>query len=218
MNIKNSKCEKLLGINIDNKLTFDEHVSSICSKASQKLHALARAGNFMTQKQRKIIMKTFILSQFGYCPLVWMFHSRKLNTRINRIHERALCIVYRDKESSFEDLLVKDDSFTIHFHYLNSAIELYKVSYGLSPKIMNLILPTNDHAKYPGDNNFSTRNVRTVSHGTETLAHLGPKIWSIVPMDMKKFSLSKFKKKLERGNQTFALVGYVKRISITSAL
>ena len=82
--IQNSKCEKLLGIKIDNKLTFDEHVSCICSKASQKLHALARIGNYMSLQQRKIIMKTFILSQFGYCPLVWMFHSRKLYHRINR--------------------------------------------------------------------------------------------------------------------------------------
>ena len=86
-NIQNSKCEKLLGIKIDNKLTFDEHVATICSKASQKLHALARIGNYMTLIQRKTIMRAFILSQFGYCPLVWMFHSRTLNHRINRIHE-----------------------------------------------------------------------------------------------------------------------------------
>ena len=199
VDIKNSKCEKLLGIKIDNKLTFDEHVSGICSKASQKLHALARAGNFMTLKHRRTIMKSFILSQFGYCPLVWMFHSRKLNHRINRIHERALRIVYKDNESSFEDLLIKDDSFTIHERNIQAlAIELYKVAYGLSPKIMNLVLPLNDHAKYPGENSFMTRNVKTVSYGTETLAHLGPIIWSIVPTDMKKFSLSKFINKIRK--------------------
>ena len=113
-NIFNSKSEKLLGITIDNKLTFDEHVSKLCTKASQKLHALSRVGNYMTQNQRKIIMKTFILSHFSYCPLVWMFHSRKLNNRINSIHERALRIVYRDNESTFDELLFKDESFTIH--------------------------------------------------------------------------------------------------------
>ena len=78
------------------------------------------------------------------------------------------------------------------------AIELYKVAYGLSPKIMNLVLPLNDHAKYPGENNFMTRNVKTVSYGTETLAHLGPIIWSIVPMDIKNFSLSKFINKIRK--------------------
>ena len=105
--LKNTKCQKLLGIKIDNKLTFDDHVTSICSKASQKLHALSRVSNFMTLNQRKTILKTFIFSHFGYCPLVWMFHSRKLNHRINRIHERALRIVYKDEKSSFRELLQK---------------------------------------------------------------------------------------------------------------
>ena len=54
------------------------------------------------------------MSQFGYCPLIWMFHSRKLNTRINRIHEKALRIVYHNSASSFQELLKKDDSVTIH--------------------------------------------------------------------------------------------------------
>ena len=197
--VQNSQCEKLLGIKIDNKLTFDEHVSNICTKATQKLHALSRAGNFMTMKQRKTVMNSFILSQFGYCPLVWMFHSRKLNHRINRIHKRALRIVYNDNESSFNELLNKDESFTIHERNIQTlAIELYKVAYGIAPKIMNLVFPLNLQAKYPGENNFLTRNVKTVSYGTETLAHLGPKIWSIIPADIKKFSLSKFSNKIKK--------------------
>ena len=197
LDIKNSKCQKLLGIKIDNKLTFDDHVTSICTKASQKLHALSRVRNFMTLKQAKIILKTFILSHFGYCPLVWMFHSRKLNRRINRLHERALRITYKDDKSSFNELLTKDESFTVHERNIQTlAIELYKVTYGLSPKIMDFIFPLNSRAIYPGESVFKTSNVKTVSWGTETLAHLGPKIWSIVPNDMKKFSLSKFTKKI----------------------
>ena len=198
-NLKNSKDKKLLGIIIDNKLTFKNHVESLCAKASQKLHALSRVSNFMTLKQRKIIMNTFILSHFGYCPLVWMFHNRKLNHRINRLHERALRIVYKDDNASFEELLIKDDSVTIHERNIQTlAIELYKVAYGLSPKIMNLVLPLNSDANYPGENTFKTYNTKTVSWGTETLAHIGPKIWSIVPNDMKQFSLSKFTKKIRK--------------------
>ena len=49
-------------------------------------------------------MKAFIHSQFGYCPLIWMFHSRRLKNRINRIHDRSLCIVYRDAHNSFDEL------------------------------------------------------------------------------------------------------------------
>ena len=197
--IKNSKSQKLLGIEIDNKLTFNEHVASICTKASQKLHALSRVSNFMTLSQRKVIMKSFIFSQFGYCPLVWMFHSRQLNSRINRIHERALRIVYKDNVSSFEELLAQDESFTVHERNIQTlAIELYKVAFHLSPKIMELVFPLNTQNTYPGANIFKSYNVKTVTWGTESLAHLGPKIWSIVPNDFKKFSLSKFTKKIRK--------------------
>ena len=54
-------------------------------------------------------MKSFIESQFSYCPLLWMFCTRKMNQRINFIHERALGLVYEDYTSSFSDLLVKDN-------------------------------------------------------------------------------------------------------------
>ena len=112
--IKNSKSEKLLGITIDEKLTFNEHIGNLCNKASQKLHALARISKYMDKDKLRTIMKAFITSQFGYCPLVWMYHSRKLNNRINKIQERALRLVYNDNKSNLKELLEKDKSVTIH--------------------------------------------------------------------------------------------------------
>ena len=143
-------------------------------------------------------MNSFILSQFGYCPLVWLLHSRRLNNRINRIHCRALRIVYRDHKSSFDELLAKDKSFTIHERNIQTlCIELYKVAYGIAPEIMRLVFPTRPHVKYPWENIFQTFNVRTVYWGTESLSHLGPKIWSLVPLSIKKLSkLSSFKQQI----------------------
>ena len=83
-------------------------------KASLKLNALARIAPCMNVSKKRIVMKSFIESQFGYCPLIWMFHSRGLNNKINRIHERALRITYNDKSSSYGELLTKDRSVTIH--------------------------------------------------------------------------------------------------------
>ena len=93
--IKSSQKEMLLGINLDSELKFEDHVNFMCKKASQKLYALARIAPFMDLKQRRNIMKAFVESQFRYCPLMWMFHRRGLNNKINRIHERALRIIFQ---------------------------------------------------------------------------------------------------------------------------
>ena len=71
-------------------------------KVSLKLHALARISPFTNKHKLRILMKAFIESQFGYFPLIWMFHSRTLN-KINRLHERALGLPYKDNKSSFQD-------------------------------------------------------------------------------------------------------------------
>ena len=89
-NIKSSTEEKLLGVKFDSNLSFESHITSLCKKASQKLHALTRISYYMDLNKRRNLMKAFITSQFSYCPLIWMFHSRNLNNKINRIHERAL--------------------------------------------------------------------------------------------------------------------------------
>ena len=59
-------------------------------------------------------MKSFITSQFSYCPLIWMFHGRRLNNKINSIYERALRITYGDQKSTFQELLIKDNSVSVH--------------------------------------------------------------------------------------------------------
>ena len=125
--IKTSTKETLLGILIDSELSFDQHVSSICCKASEKLHALGRIANFIFSEKRRKLLKAFIESQFNYCPLIWMFHSRTMNGKIDRIHERALRLVYSDYVSSFDKLLKKARSFSIHHKNIQSlAIEIYK--------------------------------------------------------------------------------------------
>ena len=76
--IKASKEDLLLRVRIDSDLTFKEHVTSIFSKANQKRHPLARVSRYMSLQGRRILMKSFITSQFNYCPIAWMCHSRSL--------------------------------------------------------------------------------------------------------------------------------------------
>ena len=138
--IENTQNEKLLGIIIDSKLSFDKHIQQICSRASAKLKALARITPFMNITKRKILMNAFFNAHFSYCPLTWMFHSRKLDNKINKLHEGCLRIVYNNNTSTYEELLETDNSVSVHFRNVQSlAIELYKVVNRFSPDIMKEI-------------------------------------------------------------------------------
>ena len=82
--IKTQESVTLLGVTIDYKLSFEEHVSNLCEKASAQLNTLQRLGAFMSQQTRKIMVQSFILAHFNYCPLVWYFTSAK---QINKIEK-----------------------------------------------------------------------------------------------------------------------------------
>ena len=86
---------KLLGVTIDKNINMVEHIQKICKQTSNKLHAFARVSNFLDERKRKILMKSFVISRFNYCPIVWMFCQRRSNNLINKIHERALRIIQR---------------------------------------------------------------------------------------------------------------------------
>ena len=127
MKLVSSSYEKLLDILTDRDLSFDKHIKSLCRKAGQKLHALARISNFVTHDQKRLLLNSIIKSQFSYCPLIWMFCSRSLNNLINRIHERALRLIHNDHVSTFQDILEITKEKTIHQNNLKSlAKEIYK--------------------------------------------------------------------------------------------
>ena len=78
-------------------LIVDYHISEICKKASRKVCVLARATSGMGLSKKRTLMNAFFNSQFNYCPLIWMCHSRENNNKINRLHERYLRTIYNDK-------------------------------------------------------------------------------------------------------------------------
>ena len=104
-----------LRIKIDNSLTFEEQIEGLCKKASQKVIAVAKISSFTRFEQRKSIVNLFITFHFSYRPLVLMFHSRRLNNRIDHNHKWALRIIYQHYNSSFKELLRKDSTLTKMF-------------------------------------------------------------------------------------------------------
>ena len=140
------------------------------------------------KKKRRVLMNAFITSQFSYCPLVWMFHSRALNNQINKIHGKALRLVYKNETfSSFDDLLKRDKSVSIHQKNLQIlTTEIYKTNNDLVPKIMK---DTFHFIQKPynlrNDPELQRRRNRTVYFGTESISSLTPKIWELIPSDIR---------------------------------
>ena len=200
--IESSSCEKLLGIFIDSNFTFEYHIKRIRRKTSQKLYALSRISKYISGDEKHLLFKLFIISQFNYCPIVWMCHGRGLNNKINNLHERALRTVYQGKKSSFETLLKHDKSVSIHVknvQYL--ATEIFKVKNDLCPEIMKEIFIFHENPTYNlrSGNHLTRRNIRTTHYGIEIISNLGAKIWDLLPGEIKNASsLSVFKTKIKK--------------------
>ena len=197
-----SQRQKLLGVYIDRDLSFNYHITNLCKKANNKLTALIRLGKFYNLDQRVLLMKSFVQSQFAYSPLVWMFHDRGLNNKINNIHERALRFVYRDDVSSFGNLLKRDNSVTIHHRNIHTlATELYKVNSGEATDIISDIFVKNNNVGriLRSNNPFFLPQVNTVHFGHDSLKYFGSKVWGIIPHDIKSSeSLSVFKSAIKK--------------------
>ena len=184
---------KLLGTKIDRELNFNSHMTTVCKKAGKKINALARLCKILPLQKRRILMNAFFMSQFSFCPLLFMFCDRTVNYKINSLHYRALRIVYMDDVSNFDELLKRDKSVKVHHKNIQFlATEMFKVKLGFAPQFMNDIFKKRNISddtmlsKLRNPSEFyNFENPRSVRYGTETLRSLGPKIWNIVPDNIK---------------------------------
>ena len=144
--IKNTNCEKFLGIKVDSRLSFNEHLDGII-KASSKINALSRITPFTNISKKRILMNSFFNSKINYCPLVWMFHSRSINIKINRLRDRILRIVYNDFKPSFKNLSEKDGTVSIHVKNLQKlTTKMFKISKKFSvPLLIELFYQKVNH-------------------------------------------------------------------------
>ena len=195
--IKSEDSVKLLGIQLDYKLNFDPHISALCKKAATQLNVLKRLRAYIGFDARKVLVQSFVYSNFNYCPLVWHFCSAKSMHKIEKVQERALRFLHNDHASSYNDLLLKSQRCTMHVHRLRAiSIELFKTLNGLNPSFMKDIFQVRS-------SNYSSRNPNNLAHyrpnqvtfGTHSLKFLGPQIWNCLPNELKSAeSLNTFKR------------------------
>ena len=113
---------------------------NITKKANRKFNTLTPVQKYMTTDQKKLIFSSSIKSQFTYCPLIWMFCTKRSLRRINNIHKRRLRLIQQNYRSEFERLLENANEKSVHQKCIEFLlIEVYKYLNGLSPDIMNNI-------------------------------------------------------------------------------
>ena len=201
--ITNSTQVKILGILIDNKLTFKHHIDQLCKVTNQKLNALNRVSGYMSKYKLNLLTTSFIKSQFNYCPLIWMFCSRSSMNKINKIHERAMRLVLNDYFSDFQHLLNLSNDISIHQRCINFLMtEVYKYINGLSPDLMNDVFIVRENTyNIRNFNMFKSENPRSNKYGLETIAYRSGQLWNAVPDQIRQSSsLTIFKNKIKNWN------------------
>ena len=184
----------LLGIEIDDKLTFEKHTNNLVRKAAGQLNYLISKKYCLNQQSKKTLIQSFIMANFNYCPLVWLFCNKKLKTKQENIQKRALRFLHNDYESDYNHLLQISGKPTIEIRQMRVlATEIFKTINDLNPVYMKEIFTLNTN-RNPERKKLIVNTQNTKKYGTDTLRSLGPKIWNNLPDDFRKTQdLSSFK-------------------------
>ena len=202
------KCKrevKLLGITIDEKLTFTKHIASTCNLVNNRLRALTRIRRYLSKEQTKYLSEDYIISAFKYYPLIWMFCNKTSNNQINKIRKRSLRLIYEMQDANFEDLLLKDNSWSVHESNIHTLlIEIYKSINNLSPPIMkNFFDLKNSRYDLRSKQLLKLPETSTSRYGTQALCFRGNLIWNTVPSKIKNIgNIQDFKKHIKEWKPT----------------
>ena len=191
---------KVLGVVIDSKLSFSLHVSAICNKTSRQLNALARISNYLDVSARRTIYDSFVASNFNYCPLVWHFCGATNNSKLEKIQERCLRIIYKDYESPYETLLETTNTTSLVVSRLRLILlEVYKSLHQLNAKCINGLFEVKS-------TRYSLRNPvkvlqpkkKTTTYGLKSISYTGAKLWNdLFPILSNNVELDVFKASLK---------------------
>ena len=141
---------KLLGITIDRQMKFVNHTNILCSKAARQLNAVCRLKTFLDTESRLSVVRSFVTSNFSYCPVIWHFSGAAANGKMERILRRALRIISLDSVSTHESLLTKYDLCPLKTYRERCfALEVFKIKNSLAPKYLEDLI-----------------KIRNVSHNT----------------------------------------------------
>ena len=175
---------QLLGVTLDNKLKFDSHVASITRKVGGQVNALNRLKNVLPCKTKEALYRAFILPHFDYCSQIWHHCGARNTKKLERVNERALRLVYKDKNNSYDRLLswiglhstlegrrIQDMLITINSCFQERA----------PTPIANLFKIKDTKYNLRGTNMLSLPKVRSTKLGLRSFRYFAAKTWNALP-------------------------------------
>ena len=138
----------ILGLTVDENLKFEKYTSKICRSASGQLHAIYRLNRYLKPKTRTLVINSFILSNFSYCPLAWGFLSARQGSKIDKIIEKSLRLINNEHGLSYKDLLTKYGKSSIKYRTQKViAAEIFKTFNNMNPAYMKSIFQKQANAR-----------------------------------------------------------------------
>ena len=192
---------KLLGIKIDSNLNFKSHINDICNKAAGKTRALLRIRPFISQNVAKSLCNAYVLSQFNYCPVIWMACDNLSNAKINKVHLRALRTIQGNFKLDLAELMVLQNEVTIHVKCIWKLLtEVYKSCHGLNPPLIcDLFQTKNSGYTLRSGHQLTLPPTKTKTFGLRSKSFMGSLLWNKLPKEIKEAkSVSNFKTLLKR--------------------
>ena len=184
---KSTNGVKLLGVWIDSKLNFNQHIRNICTVANQKISCLYRIRNYLDVTQALTLSNAFVLSQFRYCSLVWMFCNKTVGHLIDKTQRRCLRVIYGYSDMSLGQMLETFGGDTVHVIHIRSLmLEVYKSTKGLNPVFMGEFF-SHKRLSYNlrSSNLITLPSARSLTYGTNSVHFRSCLLWNQLPDTIK---------------------------------
>ena len=189
----------IFGINIDNRLRFDNYISTICKKINGQFNVMLRFRKLICKDTLLGLYKAFIMPHFNYCSSVWHFCGARSTEKIDTLNKRILRFILQDYNSPYDSLLSKVNSkslykrrlqtfliilykslfFTCYPGYLRNMFSLRSVSYSLRGNYV-LSLPC----------------TKSTTYGLHSFSYMASKLWNSLPNSFRTSDFPDFKRKI----------------------
>ena len=186
--IQTQKEVTLVGVTIDNKLSFAPHISNICKAAANQLNLIKRLNKHFDADTKKDLTRSYVLSQFNYCPLVWHFCGNSSIHKMEKIQERALRFVFNDYTSEYRDMLQINGESTLYLKRVRiMAQEVYKAINNQSPKYVKELL-SERNLRYSNRRplDLYVPRVYQEKFGYKSYTFEAPSVWNSLDLEIRK--------------------------------